>query len=114
MSYWFLASLVAWGGLSLIGRYWYPLHASSATAICLAVAIGCTANWFRNRTLHCAITAPLFLIAGVLFLLSEMRVIAIDPGIVWLIVAIVTGFSFLLEWYAMRNQRNPANLSELR
>ena len=100
VSYWLLASLVAWGGLSLIGMYWYPLHPSSAAAVCLAVAIGCTANWFRNRTLHCAITGPLFLIAGALFLVSEMRVVAIDPGVVWLIVAIVTGCSFLLEWYA--------------
>jgi hypothetical protein len=30
MCYWFVASLIAWGVLSLIGIYWRPLHASSA------------------------------------------------------------------------------------
>ncbi len=62
MCYWFAASLVAWGALSLIGIYWRPLHGSSTTTILFAMGIGCVANWFRNRTLHCAFTAPVFLI----------------------------------------------------
>lgn len=97
MWYWCSASLLAWGILGLIGIYWYPLHASSAATICFAVAIGCAANWVRNRTLHCGITGPLFLIAGAVFLLSDLRVFQINPCIVWPIVAIVTCLSFLLE-----------------
>jgi uncharacterized membrane protein YgdD (TMEM256/DUF423 family) len=92
-------SLLAWGGLSLIGIYWYPLHASLAATICLAVAIGCAANWFRNRTLHCAITAPVFLVAGTVLLVSEMGTFAINERLVWQIVAIVTGLAFLAEWF---------------
>ncbi len=65
MCYWLAASLIAWGVLSFIGIYWRPLHALSAAAILSAMALGCVANWFRNRTLHCAITGPLFLIAAV-------------------------------------------------
>src|SRR5712692_8304157 len=53
--YWFAVSLVAWGVLSLIGIYWRPLHAPSAAACLFAIAIGCAANWLRNRTFHCAI-----------------------------------------------------------
>jgi hypothetical protein len=98
MCYWCLVSLLAWGALRLIGIYWYSLHTSSAATICLAVAIGCAANWVRNRTLHCAITAPVFLVAGTEFLLSEMGTLAINPLLVWPIVAIVTGLAFLLEW----------------
>ncbi len=49
MCYWLSASLVAWGVLSLIGIYWQPLHGSSATTILFAMAIGCAANWLRNR-----------------------------------------------------------------
>ena len=96
--YWCALSLLAWGVLSLVGIYWYPLHASSAATINLAVGIGCTANWFKNRTLHCGITAPLFLITGILFLLSDMRWFAVNPLLIWPIVAIVTGFAFVLEW----------------
>jgi hypothetical protein len=68
--YRFAASLVAWGILGLIGLYW---HALSAATILFAMAIGCVANWLRNRTLHCAITGPLFLLAAVVFLLSDLR-----------------------------------------
>jgi hypothetical protein len=73
--YWFAASLLAWGALSLIGIYWRPLHASSAATCLLAMAVGCLANWLRNRTYHWAVTGPIFLIAGVVFLLSGVRVI---------------------------------------
>ena len=58
---------MAWGVLSLIGIYWRPLHAPSEAACLFAMAIGCLANWLRNRSFHCAITGPLFLIAGVVF-----------------------------------------------
>jgi hypothetical protein len=106
MFYWCSVSFVGWGLLSLIGIYWYPLHASSAATICRAVAFGCGANWLRNRTFHCAITGPLFAISGAVFLLSDMHKLAISPHFIWSIVAIATGISFLLEWrYAVRPQR---------
>jgi hypothetical protein len=60
MCYWFIVSLIAWGVLSLIGIYWRPLHASSEAACLFAMAIGCFANWLRNRSFHCAITGPVF------------------------------------------------------
>ena len=105
--FWCSVSLLAWGALSLIGIYWYPLHASSATTICFAVAIGCAVNWFRNRTLHCAITGPGFLIAGALFLLSGLNLLPINSSFVWTIVATMTGISFLLEWlYASRSEHS--------
>lgn len=105
MFYWCAASLLAWGALGLVGIYWYPLHASSAVAICFAVAIGCAVNWFRNRTLHCAITGPIFLIAGTIFLLSDTTMLAVNSRFVWPTVAIGTGIAFLLEWlYASRSE----------
>src|SRR5256886_10383442 len=89
MCYWFAASLIAWGVLSLIGLYWRGLHALSAATILFAMAIGCVANWFRNRTLHCGITGALFLIAAVLFLLSDLRLAHVYSLLV---------LSFVLLW----------------
>jgi hypothetical protein len=103
MGYWVVASLIAWGGLSLIGVYWYPLHASSASTILLAMSVGCIANWLRNRSLHCAITAPLFLIAAVAFLLSDMSKFHLDDRVVWPTVLIGACIAFLLEWRYARN-----------
>jgi hypothetical protein len=95
--YWLVASLVAWGGLSLIGIFWRPLHASAAACL-FAMAIGCFANWTKNRSFHCAITGPLFLIAGMVFLLSGERMLHVNDGWVWMFVLIGTGIAFLLEY----------------
>jgi hypothetical protein len=101
--YWFAASLIAWGALSLIGLRWHPLHASAAVTILLALAIGCFANWARNRTFHCALTGPLFAIAGAAFLLSDTGVMRVNNAVVWAVVLIGTGIAFVLEWrYAKR------------
>jgi len=102
--YWLVVSLIAWGVLSLIGMYWRPLHASAAATCLFAMAIGCFANWLRNRTYHCAVTGPLFLIAGVVFLLTGGRIIHVNAVWVWPVVLVGVGIAFLLEWrYAKRS-----------
>jgi hypothetical protein len=100
--YWFVASLMAWGLLSLIGMYWYPLHARSATTILFAMAIGCAANWVRNRTFHCAVSGPVFLITAFLFLLFDVTTFRVDIVWVWLFVLLGAGVGFLLEWWYAR------------
>jgi hypothetical protein len=92
--YWFFASFIAWGVLSFIGIYWRPLHALSAATILLAMAIGCVANWLSHRTLHCGITGPLFLIAAVIFLLSDLRMVHVSSLLVWPFVLIGVGIAF--------------------
>jgi hypothetical protein len=98
LCYWFTISLIAWGVLSRIGIYWRPLHASSAAGCLFAMAIGCLANWLRNRSFHCVITGPLFLSGGVVFLLSGLRMIHVDTLWVWPVLLIGIGVAFLLEW----------------
>ena len=61
------------------------------------MAIGCFANWLKNRTFHCAITSPLFLIGGIMFLLSGVHVIHVNTHWVWPFVLIGVGVAFLLE-----------------
>jgi hypothetical protein len=96
--YWFIVSLITWGVLSLIGIYWRPLHAPSAGACLFAMAIGCLANWRKNRSFHCAITGPLFLIGGVAFLLTGLCVIHVNTFLMWRFLLIGIGIAFLLEW----------------
>jgi hypothetical protein len=91
------------GVLSFIGIYWRRLHALSAATILLAMAIGCVANWLRHRTLHCGITGPLFLIAAVTFLLSDLRIVHVSSLLVWEFVLIGVGIAFLLEWLYARH-----------
>jgi len=104
MCYWFIVSLITWGSLSLLGIYWRPLHTPSAAACLFAMAIGCLANWLKNRSFHCVITGPLFLIAGVAFLLAGVRAIHVNALLVWAFVLFGIGIAFLLEWrYAKRS-----------
>ena len=98
MCYWFAVSLTAWGVLSLVGIYWRPLHALSAATILFAMAIGCVANWRRNRILHCAITGPLFLIAALVFLASDVIMAHVNSLLVWPFVLVGVAIAFLLEW----------------
>ena len=102
--YWFIVSLMAWGVLRLIGIYWRPLRASSEATCLFAMAIGCLANWLKNRTFHCAITGPLFVISGVMFLVSGVGMINVNARWIWPLVLIAVGIAFLLEWlYAQRS-----------
>jgi hypothetical protein len=96
--YWLAISLVSWTILGLVGMYWHPLRALGAPTILLAVAIGCFANWIKNRTFHCGITGPLFLIVAVLLLLSETRIIHIGNAFMWPTVLVGSAIAFLLEW----------------
>src|ERR1035438_2438510 len=94
LCYWFIVSLMAWGVLSLIGIYWRPLHASSAATCLFAMAIGCLANWLRNRSFHCIITGPLFLIGGIVFLLSGAHMILVDTHWVGPVLGSGVGIAF--------------------
>lgn len=98
MCYWFVVSMVAWGFLVLVGMHWRLLRAFSAQTILFAMAIGCIANWTKNRTLHCGITAPLFLIAAGLLLLSDAHVVHVRPDLILPLVIAGTGIAFLIEW----------------
>src|SRR5215469_13685827 len=101
--YWFLASLVGWAVLAAIGMFWHPLHGTSAITCLLAMAIGCFANAFKNRTYHCVLTGPLFLIAAILFLTLDWT--HIQPATIWAVVLLGTGIAFFLEW---RYSRKPS------
>ena len=108
MRYWFAVSLIAWGVLSAAGIYWHPLHASSASTILIAASMGCFANWRRNRTFHCSITGPIFLIGGLTFLLANAGLLRMSISWVWPFVLVGAGVAFLLEWCYARNPEGKA------
>ncbi|MGH7944114.1 MAG: hypothetical protein ACREF9_03780 [Opitutaceae bacterium] len=102
MRYWTIVTLLGWTALGVVGMWWHPLRFFGAPAILLAVSAGCFANWIRNRTCHCLLSAPLLLVAGVAFLLSDLRIVAMPASLVWLPLAIGVGIAFLLEWRLAR------------
>jgi hypothetical protein len=82
--------------------FWRPLHASSAATCLLAMSVGCFANAFKNRTYHCVLTGPLFLLAAILLLSSGLTYV--KPTMIWTGVLVGTGAAFFLEWRYARKQ----------
>ena len=106
--YWFIVSLAAWAVLAAIGGFWQPLHASSAATCLLAMAVGCFANALKSRTYHCMLTGPLFLIAAILLLSSNLT--HVKPSLIWTGVVVGTGIAFFLEWrYGRRLSATTSN-----
>jgi hypothetical protein len=106
--YWLGATVVAWAILSVVGLIWELFHATSAITILLAMSAGCFANWARNRTYHCAIDGPLFLVAGVLFLFRKFGVFQISAMMIWIPLFIGVAASFWLEWRLARQSCDAA------
>lgn len=72
--------------------------------ILFGAGIGCIANWLKHRSFHCAVTAPLFLIAAILFLVDSLGIARVNVSLVWSLLFVGTGVAFLLEWkYAKRS-----------
>jgi hypothetical protein len=88
--YWLVASFTAW---AIFGSCWNFL----APTTCLVgdnrpVRRG--GRLFKNRTYHCVLTGPLFLIAAILFLSSELTHVKAD--MIWAVVLVGTGIALFL------------------
>jgi hypothetical protein len=107
--YWATVSFPAWIVFAIIGRFWAPLHASSAATCFFAVAVGCFANALKNRVYHCILTGPLFLVAGVLLLFSNLGVLRINPNLITTVALVGTGLAFVTEWRFARRTTRPSS-----
>lgn len=74
------------------------------TTILVALAAACFVNFGRNRTLHCGLTGPLFLIGAVVALLIEAGIWNVDPDVLWGIVLAGVALAFLIEWRIVGQQ----------
>ena len=90
-------------GASLLVRSALPAtQPFGDTAILVALGVACVINFGRNRTLHCGITGPLFVLGAVAAALIEAGVWQFDMAIVWGVVLLSVGSAFMLEWRTVR------------
>ena len=100
MRYWMIIFFAALAPLVIISVYWHPLSGAAGP---FAAGIACLANWRKNRTYHCGISAPVLILAGTVLLLAGMRLIRVETGIIWVFVGAGVLASLALEWrYAKR------------
>ena len=101
MWFWAAAFVVLYG-LGLFARSTWPVVEPYAyTLLLAALGIACFINFGRNRTLHCGLTGPLFLIAAVVAFLMEAEVWDVNEGTLWGLVLVGVALAFLIEWRAV-------------
>jgi hypothetical protein len=105
MWFWCASFAVFFGISLLLGRMWPDLQQYGDTTLLVALAAACFVNFGRNRTLHCGLTGPLFLIAAVVALLIEAGIWGVDHDVLWGVVLIGVALAFLIEWWTVRPQR---------
>jgi len=97
---WFwCASFAAFFGITLLlGRAWPELQQYGDTMLLGSLAAACFVNFGRNRTLHCGLTGPLFLMGAVVALLIDAGIWPVDSDVLWGVVLIGVALAFFIEW----------------
>ena len=69
-----------------------------------ALGAACSINFGRNRTLHCGLTGPLFVVAAIVAIMMEAGVWRVNEGALWGVVLVGVGLAFLIEWRVVGRQ----------
>lgn len=107
------SALCFWGcifaiayGVGLVGMsLWTPLLSFEQTVVFGALGVACFVNAAVNRTFHCLITGPLFVLAAAVVGLTEAGVWRVDISMVWTVTLIGFGIAVILEWRTTRPAR---------
>jgi hypothetical protein len=111
MCFWTAVFGLSYGAAVLLRTVWPSANQYRDTATLTALAVACIANFSRNRTLHCALTGPLFLAGAIVALLGEAGIWHVESSLLWAVVLIGVIVSFLVEWRTPRRQVHPTNAS---
>lgn len=98
MCFWAAMFVVIYGAGLLVRSAWPAVEPFGDTLILVALAAACVINFGRNRTLHCGMTGPLFLLGAVAAAFIEAGTWQFDMAIVWGVVLLGVGISFIIEW----------------
>ncbi|HVB07347.1 MAG TPA: hypothetical protein VNF00_00250 [Candidatus Acidoferrales bacterium] len=96
LCFWGCAFVVFYAA-GLLAIYWLHLQSYQTSALFAALGLACVANAVRNRTFHCVITGPFFLLVALTFGLVTAGVWKIPTAPLWATVVIVVCAALLLE-----------------
>ena len=103
-SFWAAMFVLFYGATMLIATVWRGLHHYGDTAIMGALAAACFVNFGRNRTLHCALTGPLYFVGAIVALLMEAGIWNVNQRVLWAVVLTGVAVAFLIEWRTVGRQ----------
>jgi hypothetical protein len=80
MWFWAAAFAVLYGMGLLMRSTWPVFEPYADTLLLAALGAACFINFGRNRTLHCGLTGPLFLVAAIVAALIEAGILGRQRG----------------------------------
>jgi len=92
-----IAAFVVLYGLGLIILRLEHIERYQGTALFVAMGLACFFNFARNRTFHCFITGPFFLLVALALALQTHGMWNPNKMFLWPVVVVVVGIAFLLE-----------------
>jgi hypothetical protein len=98
--FWAATFVLIYAAALIIRSVWPTVQPFGDTAILMALGAACVINFGRNRTLHCGLTGPLFVIGAIVAALIEAGAWQFDMRIVWGAVLLGVGVAFAIEWRA--------------
>ena len=104
MWFWAAAFAVLYGMGLFMRSAWPVFEPYGDTLLLAALGLACFINFSRNRTLHCGLTGPLFLVAAIVAVLMEAGVLGVNEDALWGAVLVGVALAFLLEWRALADQ----------
>jgi hypothetical protein len=91
MLYWGVAFALLYVIGLVVRSVWPAVNPYADTLLLIALGSACFLNFGRNRTLHCGITGPVFLLGAIVAAIVEARIWSFDLSFVWGTVLITVG-----------------------
>ena len=104
--FWAAVFVLAYGAGLLLRSVFPAFQPFGDTVILVALAGACFANFRCNRTFHCALTGPLFVVGAVAAGLIEANVLRLDMAIVWGVVVLGVVVAIVFEWRTLQGRQN--------
>ena len=101
MWFWAAAFAVLYGAGLLVGFTSPVFEPYGDTLLLAALGAACVINFGRNRTFHCGLTGPLFLVAAIVAALIEAGIRDVSEEALWGVVLVGVALAFLIEWRAV-------------
>jgi len=108
MWFWAVAFAVLYGVGLVMRSTWQAFQPYDDTLLLAALGAACFINFGRNRTLHCGLTGPLFLVAAIVAALIEAQVWGVPEDALWDVLLVGVALAFLIEWRVVRLQGHNA------
>jgi hypothetical protein len=105
--FWAGMFVLFYGASLLLTAVWPELRQYGDALILLSLAAACFVNFGRNRTLHCGLTGPLFVVGAAVALLMEAGIWSVDQSVLWGVVLVGVALAFLIEWRTVGRERAP-------